>query len=230
MLAHLLRQAPSLREAFDARIADKRATAHDVLVQRVDARLAGTPKPVRSMIQWGAQMARDHWERQQARHGQQGEQQLTVALRWRLSAAWWLLPDVLLSCDGEHLTQIDCVGVGPPGLFVVEVKRWTGAIRATGDRWARKEGARWMPCESPTRQNAAHVRHVQSWWRAVELGDQVGSIAILPVVVLLETAWLRVSTPQCPCSTVQARWPVICKASRRHGRQRRSRSCPPHAR
>lgn len=63
---------------------------------------------------------------------------------------------------------------------------------------SRKDGARWIPCESPTRQNAAHVRQVQAWWRAVGLGDKVGPIQIQSVVVLLETAWLRVTNPVVP--------------------------------
>ena len=198
MAAHLLHQAPGLRSAFAERVRDKTSAERDALGRRVEERLARSPKPLRSVIRWGVQQMWDGQGRQHARHGRQGERQLTAALRWRLSPDWWLLPDVLLSSDGDHLSQIDLVGVGPPGLFVTEVKRWTGAIRATGDRWARKDGARWLSCESPTRQNAAHVREMRAWWRAVGLEDQVGPIQIQPVVVFLETAWLRVTNPIMP--------------------------------
>ena len=198
MAAHLLHQASDLRAAFAARVRNKTVAERDALGQRVEERLARWPKPLRSVMRWGAQQMWDGQGRQHARHGLRGERQLTMALRWRLSPDWWLLPDVLLSADGDRLSQIDLVGVGPPGLFVVEVKRWTGAIRATGDRWVRKEGARWISCESPTRQNTAHVRNIRAWWQAVELDNLVGPILVQPVVVVLETAWLRVSTPTMP--------------------------------
>lgn len=138
MAAHLLHQAPGLRAAFAERVRDKTAAERDALGQRVEGRLAGSPKPLRSLIRWGVQRMWDGQGRQHARHGRQGERQLTAALRWRLSPDWWLVPDVLVSPDDAHLAQIDLVVVGPPGVVVIEVKRWTGAIRATGERWARK--------------------------------------------------------------------------------------------
>lgn len=198
MPAHLLHQTPELRAAFARRIAEKTAIAQDALAQRVDDRLEGSPKLLRSVMRWGVQRMWEHQARHRARRGRQGEQQLTAALRWRLPGDWWIVPDVLLSADGDHLSQIDLIGVGPPGLFVIEVKRWTGAIRATGDCWARKDGGRWISCESPTRQNVTHVRQVQAWWQTVGLSNPVGPLPIQPVVVLLETAWLRVTNPPMP--------------------------------
>lgn len=198
MPAHLLHQDPSLRAAFAARVQGQIASERDAVGQRVAERLAGAPKPLRSVIRWGVQHLWDGQGRQHARHGRQGEQQLTAALRWRLSSDWWVIPDVLISSDGRRVVQIDVVLVGPPGVIVVEVKRWTGAIRSTGDRWARKDGGRWIPCESPTRQNAAHVRELRAWWQAVGLSNQMGSLPVQPVIVLLETAWLRVTNPTMP--------------------------------
>ncbi len=99
MLAHLLHQTSQLCAEFSAQIGGKTAIAHDDLAQRFEDRLAGAPQALRLVVQWGARLAWDHQARQQVRYGRQGGQQLTVALRWRLSRDWWLLPNVLLSPD-----------------------------------------------------------------------------------------------------------------------------------
>lgn len=141
MPAHVLRQAPGLRDIFAERVQDKTAAERDAVGQRIEERLAGSPKPLRSLIRWGVQGMWDSRNRQHARHGRHGERQLTAALRWRLSSDWWLVPDVLVSSDNTHVAQIDLVAVGPSGVMVIEVKRWRGVIRHWGALGAQRRYA-----------------------------------------------------------------------------------------
>lgn len=191
---------PALQALFAERIREKMERERLAVHQRVEAGLSRwIPRPLKTLVHmlvsvmWSNKHTRDDVR------GASGEGQLTIALRLRLSARWCLLPNVLIQPDDKHLTQIDLLAVGPPGVFVIEAKNWRGAIKAAGDRWQRKHGSGWIDCESPTRQNAAHVRHLLRWWDVSAAGDtSLPSPTVFPLVVLLDTRWLRVHHPPMP--------------------------------
>lgn len=88
---------------------------------------------------------RDHYAA-----GRQGEERAAELLRQRLSDQWTLFRNVLLP-DGKG--DIDAVLMGPTGIFVLEVKAYSGYTRNIGQYWQRKAFGVWGTTRhNPTRQ------------------------------------------------------------------------------
>lgn len=88
---------------------------------------------------------RDHYAA-----GRQGEERVAELLRQRLNDRWTLFRNVLLP-DGKG--DIDAVLMGPTGIFVLEVKAYSGYTRNIGQYWQRKAFGVWRTTRhNPTRQ------------------------------------------------------------------------------
>lgn len=122
--------------------------------------------------------------------GDVGELNVAVKLKLGLSDEWVLMNDVLVEPEPDVFAQTDHVLIGPPGLYIIETKAWQGAYTGFRDKWKRKEGNKWIPCDSPTKQN---LRHVRLWLEAT------GKVKVdLPpekwvhtAVVFTNASWLK---------------------------------------
>lgn len=97
--------------------------------------------------------------------GRAGEEAVAHFLREHLNGDWTLHRNLLLPDDKG---DIDAVLLGPGGLFVLEVKAWTGAYRVTGTRWhKRTPSGGWRSVSgSPSGQALANVRRLEVWLNA----------------------------------------------------------------
>lgn len=115
----------------------------------------------------------------QVRAGQVGEARTARELR-RLPAEYIVFNDLVLSgpigrCEIDHLV------LGPAGIFVIEVKRWSGAItpgRHPGDVWGQRTRRGTVPRPSPIAQ-LARAQH------AVAARLSLPTTGVTPIFVLI---------------------------------------------
>jgi hypothetical protein len=91
--------------------------------------------------------------------GRLGEGKAAELLTQRLDSQWMLFRNLCLPDGGG---DIDAVLTGPGGIFVLEIKAYSGRCRVEGNRWCRKVAGTWRPADgNPTfqaRQNAMRLR------------------------------------------------------------------------
>ncbi len=93
---------------------------------------------------------RDHYAA-----GRQGEERLTRLLRQHLDEKWVLFRNVLLP---DSKGDIDAVLMGPNGVFVLEIKAYTGYTRNIGQQWQRRIFGVWRPLHrNPARQGKGNA-------------------------------------------------------------------------
>ena len=101
--------------------------------------------------------------------GDAGEEAVVHHLERFLDDSYTVVADVYVPRAGKKPAQVDAIVVGPTGLFVLEVKNWSGVIRPVeGERWARFRFNRclgWGVVRdvNPVRQNAGHVLAVKEY-------------------------------------------------------------------
>ena len=124
--------------------------------------------------------------------GRAGEEALTDFLREHLNGDWTLHRNLVLP-DGKG--DMDGVLLGPGGLFVLEVKAWTGAYRVTGTRWyKRTPSGRWCSVSSsPSRQALANAKRLEAWLTAQGI-----SLAVQPRVVWAGAGSVQFIKPTVP--------------------------------
>ena len=203
-MARVLHQDSALHAAFDAQIKEKEERGRQAHRARIDESM---PHWLAAVVGPLAQAARQRQQHGYQVQGRRGENQLTLALRWRLDQQWALCPDVVIQTDALSVAQLDLLVLGPSTIFILEVKTWTGAVRAGGARWERKTGSKWSRVESPVRQQAMHTQRFRSW---IETSGWDGELPPLSAaIVILNAQWLRTRDTPYPVfdrpSTV-ARW------------------------
>jgi hypothetical protein len=89
------------------------------------------------------------------RKGQEGEEEFVETMRRNLDGHWTLFRNVRLpGSKGD----IDAILVGPPGVWVLEVKTFSGEYQNIGEHWMHRAGRRWKVLrKSPSRQAKTHA-------------------------------------------------------------------------
>lgn len=102
-------------------------------------------------IFWLAGLLREIMREEQSfRRGREGERTVARLLRQGLNEQWTLFLNVQL--PGNH-ADMDMLLLGPPGLFVLEVKAYSGQFAYRHDRWYRKTMTGWrLQRRNPIRQ------------------------------------------------------------------------------
>ncbi len=96
--------------------------------------------------------AAEKWER-----GAEGERRTAHALSTLPAEEWTVLHD--LPWPGRPRANIDHVAIGPPGVFVIDSKNWTGSITVT-DGILRQNGRRRDTAAASSGDAAAAIRHL----------------------------------------------------------------------
>jgi hypothetical protein len=113
----------------------------------------------------------------------------------------------VVQASDKEIAQIDLLAVGASSVFILEVKTWKGAIRATGLRWERKIGGQWKAVGSPTRQQDMHVKRFHRWLE--QRGIAIEPSAVQAGIVMMQSEWLRtrdVPFPVFDRPSAVARW------------------------
>jgi hypothetical protein len=188
-------QSEEIRTLFREKIREKLAREKERLMRDID-------EEVPSWISWVVKpLASWEFERGHARDaavGWIGEKAAAFSFWAFLPSSWVVMHDVVLEPEPEEFIQADHLLVGPPGVYLIETKRWEGAFLCHNDRWKRKEGDRWVPCKSPTAQNLRHARLFRKWLNSNLSGRLTVGDWVHPVVLLVGASWLRVDGSSMP--------------------------------
>jgi hypothetical protein len=85
------------------------------------------------------------------RKGQEGEEHVTRIIQQSLDGEWTLFRNIEL--PGRNQGDLDSVLIGPPGVWVLEIKNFTGPYRNIGEQWEYMKNNRWSTSKSsPSRQ------------------------------------------------------------------------------
>ena len=192
----MLRQDKAIQDEFRKRILAKVQAEKEAMKERVD-------EVVPSFVAWALKpifgVAFDIQQDNFDRKGEGGELNVGLRLQLVLSKEWTVINDVVLEPKPEEFCQTDHIVIGPAGMFVIETKAWKGAFNGYKDRWRRKQGNRWVPCHSPTKQNLRHVRLIKEWLVDVCRLDLPETDSwIKPLVVFTNSKWLKVKECSMP--------------------------------
>lgn len=96
--------------------------------------------------------------------GSLGEWGVSLLLK-SLPETWVMFNNALIpTTNSGTLTEIDHLIIGSGGVFLVEVKTWSGSFSAYSDKWKRREGNNWVAISnSPTSQSVYHQRMFTQW-------------------------------------------------------------------
>ncbi len=86
------------------------------------------------------------------RRGEEGEERVLHAILQTMSGDWTLFRNVNL--PGRKKTDLDFVLIGPPGVWVLEVKNYRGEYRNIGATWEYRQGKNWKLLKSSPSQQA----------------------------------------------------------------------------
>lgn len=112
--------------------------------------------------------------------GQDAERELEFKMKRLLDKKnWHILKNITLprNDDKDKTTQIDLIALSVFGIFVIEVKDFTGRIYANNTpRWYRypfKSRGDKLPFQNPHHQNYAHVMAVKQALKELKLDDKL---------------------------------------------------------
>ncbi len=218
MPARQMRQDQAIKELFRRRIREKVAREKAQMKGRID-------EAIPSWISWAlkpvADVMFDSQRRRDNAKGQRGEGSAGIGFWLWLGKEWVELDDVVIEPEQGEFAQIDHVLIGPPGVCLVETKTWDGVFTAYRDGWRRKEGNRWVNCESPIRQNQQHLKLFERWARTAVGGRLPAGADASPwlfgAVLIYRAKWLKVT--ECTMPIYQAATDLVWELKRRQKRQ-----------
>lgn len=112
-----------------------------------------------------------------ARKGQEGEEAVIDTLRQNLDGNWLLFRNLTL--PGKNKADMDAVLVGPPGVWVLEVKNFTGEYHNFGEHWEIQIGNRRKPIKkSPSRQAQNNAVRLSSFLKADGIQQYVNKAVV----------------------------------------------------
>jgi len=124
------------------------------------------------------------------RKGQEGETKVVEAMIANLDDEWSLYRNI--SLPGRKKSDLDLILVGPPGVWVLEVKNFDGKYKNTGEDWEYRAGNIWKSLKkSPSRQAQKNALALSNFLKA----DGITQYVIPIVVWANEESPLTVENP-----------------------------------
>jgi hypothetical protein len=111
------------------------------------------------------------------RLGQEGEDNVAQLIVQALDGNWHLFRNVVI--PSRNRADLDLVLVGPPGIWVLEVKNFHGEYRNIGETWERRNGKSWKPAKvNPSRQATNNALRLKNFLKADNVNAFVNSAVI----------------------------------------------------
>jgi hypothetical protein len=102
------------------------------------------------------------------RLGEEGEERTVQMVIQALDGNWSLFRNV--SLPGRNKGDLDIVLVGPPGVWVLEVKNLHGDYRNIGETWEYRQGGKWKTASAnPSRQAKENASRLGDFLKADHL-------------------------------------------------------------
>jgi hypothetical protein len=111
------------------------------------------------------------------RKGQEGEDKVVETILHSLDGNWSLFRNIQL--PGRSKADLDAVLVGPPGVWVLEIKNYKGCYRNIGEAWQvqTRKGWRLLP-KSPSRQAKNNASHLGEFLKADGINHWVNGTVV----------------------------------------------------
>ena len=152
------------------------ATPSGILVEAIMLILCfGVFKLAMYLMDWVV----DGLEKQISNHrlGQEGEDNVIERIRPLLDGSWYLFRNLVL--PGLNKSDIDAVLIGPPGLWVLEIKTFNGKYRVIDDQWQYQKNNAWKPVKSnPTRQAVNNAVRLSEFLKANNIKEWVTPVVV----------------------------------------------------
>jgi hypothetical protein len=111
------------------------------------------------------------------RRGQDGEDKVVQLIIQALDGNWSLFRNINL--PGQNKGDLDLVLIGPPGVWVLEVKNFSGMNRNTGETWEYKKNKQWRKmAASPSRQAFKNALRLSNFLQADNLKVFINAVVI----------------------------------------------------
>ena len=111
------------------------------------------------------------------RKGEVGEERVVAAMHQALDGNWHLFRNVEL--PGHNKGDLDSVLVGPSGVWVLEIKTFTGEYRNIGEHWEYLNGNRWkLVKKSPSRQAQNNAVRLSNFLKADSIQQWINPAVI----------------------------------------------------
>jgi hypothetical protein len=131
------------------------------------------------------------------RVGQEGEDKVVEVILQTLDGNWSLFRNI--SLPGRNKADLDAVLVGPSGVWVLEIKNFSGEYRNIGEQWEYRAGNRWKPHKkSPSRQAQNNAARLGNFLKADDITQWVTPAAI----------WANQESPLTVENPAVAVWPL----------------------
>jgi len=111
------------------------------------------------------------------RRGQEGEDRVVQMIAQALDGNWHLFRNIKLPGHGKG--DLDLVLVGPPGVWALEVKNFTGEYRNIGESWHYKRGKNWkIAPKNPSKQVSKNMYALKDFLKADHVNVFVNSAVV----------------------------------------------------
>jgi hypothetical protein len=111
------------------------------------------------------------------RFGQDGEDQVAQLISQIMDGNWHLFRNINL--PGRNKSDLDVVLVGPPGVWVLEVKNFRGEYRNIGNNWEYRHGKKWKSSsKSPSQQALNSAVRLSNFLKADNVNVFVNAVVV----------------------------------------------------
>jgi hypothetical protein len=111
------------------------------------------------------------------RLGQEGEDNVVQTMIQALDGNWHLFRNITL--PGRNKGDLDVVLMGPPGVWLLEIKNYRGVFRNAGDAWEIQRNGKWKPAiTNPGRQAVSNAVRLANFLKADGLNVFVNSVVV----------------------------------------------------
>ena len=193
MLAKIIQQDEKIKEKFYQKIKEKIEKERQQISENDDsgffARLFGNT----AVDKFDRKVAHDKLK------GSSGEDQFRMQMWLLLKGDSYVLPDYVLEVKRDEFIQIDSIVINQKGIFLVEIKTWSGSFIASDNVWKMRQGKEWAKVENPTAQHKRHVKLFKGWLQnnLKEIYPQLENV-VYPVIVLKQVDWIMAKYSSIP--------------------------------
>jgi len=131
--------------------------------------------------------------------GSSGEGELENQMWTLLPSDSMILPDYVLEPKKDEFIQIDQMVINLKGIFLIEVKTWSGSFLASDREWKMRQGKNWVHVSNPTKQHKRHFELFKIW-----LNNNIPKLYssakdyIYPVIVIKRVDWIQAKYSSIP--------------------------------
>ena len=197
MFAKVINQDREIKKLFYQKIQEKIEKEKKQLKEKIDSEY---PKIVSWLLKGIAVADYNAKQEHDTLKGSDGEDELRFQMWTLLPRDSYILPDYVLEPKKDEFIQIDHIVINLKGIFLVEVKTWSGSFLASDKVWKMKTGNKWDFCSSnPTKQHKRHAELFDLWLRN-NVSDLYPTVkdCVYPVIVLKRVDWIQAQYSSIP--------------------------------